>query len=94
MVLEAAMNQVLRKLSVAGREGGKIILTLDDDKIWASNSGANSEDRFGLKYTQHVKDNRKGLVAHTAVSATTSIPLGKRSIESIVSLYRFLISNN
>ena len=33
-------------------------------------------DTFGIKYTTHVKPNRKGIVAHTAVSSTAQIPLG------------------
>jgi hypothetical protein len=74
--LETSLNTMLRELSIVGRSQSIIIITLDDDKIWAANSGQNASDRFGLRYTQHVKDNRKGIVAHTAVSSTTSLPIG------------------
>ena len=33
-------------------------------------------DKRNLKYTTHVKANRKGLIAHTAVSTGVMIPLG------------------
>ena len=33
-------------------------------------------DLFNLKYTTNVKDNRKEIIAHTAVSSGLSIPLG------------------
>ena len=72
--LEAAMNELLWDLSVTGRTG-TISIALDDDKVWFSNTGENASDRFGLKYTTHVRDNRKGIIAHTAVSAVLGFPL-------------------
>ena len=49
---------------------------MDDDKIWLENSGKNDEDHFGLRKVTHVKDNRKGIISHTAVSLSTIMPLG------------------
>ena len=39
-------------------------------------SGKNDQDHFGLGKVTHVKDNRKGIISHTAVSVSTMIPLG------------------
>ena len=73
--LERIMNGVLRLVSISGRDG-KVSVALDDDKIWMNISNAKSTDLFNLKYTTHVKPNRKGIVAHTAVSTCLNIPLG------------------
>jgi hypothetical protein len=91
MIMETTLNQILRSISISDREDSSILLTHDDDKVWASNTGSNADDRFGLKYTQHVRDNRKGIVVHTAVSSTTSLPLGisfERENESIALSFR------
>ena len=45
------------------------------DKIHLNLSKGNSEDLFNLKYTTHTKANRKGIIAHTAVSTGVNIPL-------------------
>ena len=73
--LEEILNNLCRSISICNRTG-KIFIALDDDKIWVSLTGVNKEDLFGLKFTTHVKANRKGLVAHTAVSTGANIPLG------------------
>lgn len=73
--LQHIVNCVLQKISITGREG-EISIALDDDKIWLSQTNSASEDLFGLKYTTHVKPNRKGIVGHTAVSTGANIPLG------------------
>jgi hypothetical protein len=72
--METAANKFLRSISIAKRKDD-IVIALDDDKIWVESSGANGEDDFGLRKVTHVKDNRKGIIAHTAVSSTTNIPL-------------------
>ena len=73
-MLERIVNGVLRSVSISGRVG-KIAVALDDDKIWMNISNANSTDLFNLKYTTHVKPNRKGIIAHTAVSTNLNLPL-------------------
>ena len=45
------------------------------DKVHLHLSKGNSEDLFNLKYTTHVKANRKGIIAHTAVSTGVNIPI-------------------
>lgn len=72
---ESILNNLLREISIVDREG-KIGIALDDDKIWLNASKNNLLDTFGLKYTTHTKPNRKGLVAHTAVSSGANMPLG------------------
>lgn len=73
-VCEEAVNRFLRRISISGRTDD-VSIALDDDKIWVESSGNNAADDFGLRKVTHVKDNRKGIIAHTAVSATTNIPL-------------------
>ena len=73
--LERIVNEILRGISISGREE-RLAVALDDDKIWMDISNTGSTDLFNLKYTTHVKPNRKGIVAHTAVSTSLNIPLG------------------
>ena len=73
--MEEIVNELCRSVSITNRSG-KISIALDDDKIWVALTGRNSVDFFGLKYTRHVKANRNGFVAHTAVSTGANIPLG------------------
>ena len=92
--LEAAMNELLWDLSVTGRTG-TISIALDDDKVWFSNTGENASDRFGLKYTTHVRDNRKGIIAHTAVSAVLGFPLAvafEKKEDSSISCFKRMLS--
>ena len=72
--LERVINTLLRKITVVGRNVS-ISISLDDDKIWLQVSGMNLEDDFGLRRVQHVRDNRKGIVAHTAISSASNLPL-------------------
>ena len=72
--LERVVNVFLRKITIVGR-ADVIETSMDDDKCWADTSGQNAEDDFGLRRVTHVKDNRKGIISHTAVSATTTVPL-------------------
>ena len=60
-----------------------------------------SSDLFNLKYTTHVKPNRKGIIAHTAVSTSLNIPLGiifERTKDSTLDCFKrcldFLFSRN
>ena len=71
--LEDLLNGIFRNTSVANRQG-IISIALDDDKIWVHLTRL--FDTFGIKYTTHVKDNCKGVIAHTAVSSGINIPLG------------------
>lgn len=69
---EKAMNETLRKISVAGFSGD-IAIALDDDKIWVESSGRNQDDHFKLRKVTHVTDNRKGIISHTAVTTTANL---------------------
>ena len=73
--MEYIVNDFLTSISITGRRG-KISVALDDDKIWMNLKNSSRDDLFNLKYTTHVKDNRKGIIAHTAVSSGANIPLG------------------
>lgn len=72
--LESIVNAEMKKFAIDNREG-RIAISLDDDKIWFANKQAGKSDLFDLKYTTHTKANRKGAVAHTAVSTSLMIPL-------------------
>ena len=73
--IEIITNSLCRKISISNRDG-KIIIAIDDDKIWVNLTGKNLYDTFGIRYSTHVKDNRKGIIAHTAVSTGANMPLG------------------
>ena len=68
------VNKILWGLSIAGWTDD-ITIALDDDKIWVELSESNELDTFELHKVTHVKDNRKVIVACTAVSITANIPL-------------------
>ena len=72
---ETAANNILRSITIAGRSG-EIAVALDDDKVWVESSGQNQEDDFKLRKVTHVKDNRKGIVSHTAVTTHATLILG------------------
>jgi hypothetical protein len=80
MKLESVCNNICKSVSINesinNHREGKIPIAIDDDKIWMNLSGKNKRDLFQLKYSQHVRDNRKGLIAHTAVSTGLNIPIG------------------
>ena len=40
------------------------------------NNQRKAEDNAGLNYTTHVRDNKKGIIAYTAVSTGVNIPIG------------------
>lgn len=49
-------------------------ITTDDDKMHFQL--CSKADTQGLKSTQHVRDNRKGFVAHTACYTASGLPIG------------------
>jgi hypothetical protein len=73
-MLETKLNDLLKKISIANHKG-KISMSLDDDKIWFGSAVSQITDLFNLKFTTHVKANRKGIVAHTAVTTGIMVPL-------------------
>ena len=73
--MEIGLNNLCREVSISNRKG-KVSVALDDDKIWLQQTGENARDKAGLNFTTHVRDNRKGLIAHTAVLTGTNLPLG------------------
>ena len=92
--LESSFNSLCNQISITQRTG-TISIALDDDKFWAFQSKANLFDTFGLKYQQHVQANRKGFVAHTAVSTGLYIPIGiifERLKDSSISCFKRLLS--
>lgn len=85
-MLETACNEICCSISITNRKG-HISIALDDDKIWLCQSGKNAEDKSNIHYTTHVRDNRKGIIAHTAVSSGVNLPLGMYYLfESIYNL--------
>ena len=99
-MLETIVNEQLRNISVVGQDG-RVSISLDDDKVWMNLSNSASQDLFGLRYTTHVKPNRKGIIAHTAVSTAIMIPLGiifERTRDSTIDCFKrlldFLFSQN
>jgi hypothetical protein len=66
--LQSEYNIVSRNLTIRNREGN-IEIVVDNDKVFGQNDP--KKDTFGLKYTQHVKDNRKGYNCHVAATTCT-----------------------
>ena len=98
--LEEAVNNLCRVVSISNRTGD-ISIALDDDKVWVNLTGQNKADTFGIKYTTHVQPNRKGIIAHTAVSTGANMPLGiiierkkDSTLECFRRLLRFLFETN
>jgi hypothetical protein len=71
--LQSEYNVVSRNLTIRNREGN-IEIVIDDDKVFGQNDP--KKDTYGLKYTQHVKDNRKGYTCHCAATTCTLFPIG------------------
>ena len=91
--MEIIVNELLCSICVTQRTG-RISISLDDDKIWMNLSKAGRDDLFNIKYTTHVKPNRKGIIAHTAVSTGTLFPLGicfERTRDSTLNCFRRLL---
>jgi hypothetical protein len=72
LVIQSAFNDTCRELFVEGFEE-YMRITIDDDKMHYQ---AEKMDTQGLKRTQHVRDNRKGFVAHTACYTASGLPIG------------------
>jgi hypothetical protein len=68
-----ALNEMCRELFIEGfQEYMRIII--DDDKMhYQIDKATNTQ---GLKVTQHVRDNRKGFVAHTTCYTASGLPIG------------------
>ena len=70
--IQDAFNDTCRELFVEGF-GGFMRIILDDDKM---HDASTQIDMYGLKKTQHVRDNRTGCNAHTLVYTATGLPIG------------------
>jgi hypothetical protein len=78
--MQSAFNDTCRELFIEGFDE-YMRITIDDDKMHYQ---AENTDTQGLKQTQHVRDNRKGFVAHTACYTASGLPIGiewERSID-------------
>lgn len=71
--VQNALNDTLRRLFIEGFEK-YMKITTDDDKMHFQL--CSKADTQGLKSTQHVRDNRKGFVAHTACYTASGLPIG------------------
>jgi hypothetical protein len=72
MDMQHDLNETCRKLFVEGFSGFMRVL-IDDDKMHYNIEKADTQ---GLKKSQHVRDNRKGFVAHTACYTASGLPIG------------------
>jgi hypothetical protein len=73
-ICERSVNKIWRKIGIEGRSDD-IGIALDDDKIWVESSGRNANDTFKLRKVTHNKDNRKGIINHSAISPFSILPL-------------------
>jgi len=71
--MQNALNETFWELFIEGFEGYRRI-TNDDYKMHLATG--NKADTQGLKVMQHVRDNRKGLVAHTSCYTASGLPVG------------------
>ncbi|GFH47201.1 hypothetical protein CTEN210_09822 [Chaetoceros tenuissimus] len=72
--VEEIVNTLLRTVSIIDRRE-IISISLDDDKVWFGSTKARTTDQFDIKFTTHVKPNRKGIVVHTAVTTGVMVPV-------------------
>jgi hypothetical protein len=72
MDMQHVLNEMCRKLFIEGFTGFMRVL-IDDDKV---HYNIEKGDTQGLKKSQHVRDNRKGFVAHTACYTASGLPIG------------------
>ncbi len=71
--VQNSLNETFRELFIEGFEG-YMRITNDDDKMHlATGNKANTQ---GHKVMQHVRDNRKGFVAHTSCYTASGLPVG------------------
>jgi hypothetical protein len=73
MDVQSAFNDTCQKLFICGFTPYMHIINVDD-KMHCEVS--NKTDTQGLKKVQHVRDNRKGFVAHTACYTESGLPMG------------------
>jgi hypothetical protein len=73
MDVQHALNDSFRRLFVEGFDS-YMRVTTDDDKMHFQISS--KADTQGLKISQHVRDNRRGFVAHTACYTASGLPIG------------------
>jgi hypothetical protein len=70
--VEHALNETCRELLIEGADF-YVRVTIDDDKMHYETKDQQSAQ--GLKIAQHVRDNRKGFVAHTACYTASGLPI-------------------
>ena len=70
--VEAALNDTCRELFIEGFDGFLRII-LDDDKM---HDASKQPEAYGLKKSQHVRDNRTGCTLHTLAYTATGLPIG------------------
>lgn len=71
-LLQHDFNNIMRALYTI-ENTSHFSIVVDDDKVWFENVGINAEQRYNIKYKQHVRDNRKGFVIHSFVSTALLI---------------------
>ena len=95
--IEKITNMILKKFTIIGwEEEGDISISLDDDKVWFACSRVNTVDLFNVKYTTHTQANRKGLVAHSAISSGHMTPMAisvERTKDSAVRCMKRMLTN-
>ena len=72
--IQLLLNDFLHQLLITDRNGC-IGAVIDDDKVWCFNSGKNAVDRRNIKYSVHVRDNRRGFNIHAFASFFTFFPM-------------------
>ena len=72
--IQVLLNDLLHEILITDRSGC-IGAVIDDDKVWCFNSGKNAIDRRNVKYSVHVRDNRRGFNIHAFASFFTFFPM-------------------
>ncbi len=72
--LQDCVNKKFHEISIVGRTGN-IATVIDDDKNWCNSTGVNSKNRRNVKYTVHVRDNRRGFNIHAFTSFFVHMPM-------------------
>jgi hypothetical protein len=96
--LQAEFNKISRALTISNRNG-EIEIVVDDDKVFIEKNP--KFETYGLKWTTHVKDNRKGYVCHCAATTCTLMPVcikweqtGESSHTCIETILRQIFKNS
>jgi hypothetical protein len=71
--VQEALNETCRLLFIEGFNSSMHVI-VDDDKMHYNIDA--KADTQSIKITQHVRDNRKGFVAHTACYTACGLPIG------------------